>query len=110
MKKMFRLLPHGLFLTGVLVAAEPVVNSLGMKLIPVAPGEFAMGSALFTTGRQVGAALGIATVTALQARSPGVDGFHHSYWFVAATMTAAALVMATTYRVPSADDLLASSV
>lgn len=26
-------------------AAEPIINSLGLKLLPVAPGEFAMGSA-----------------------------------------------------------------
>src|SRR5262245_6054823 len=31
---------------GVLQAAEPSVNSIGQKLLPVAPGEFAMGSAV----------------------------------------------------------------
>jgi hypothetical protein len=41
--------PRGLsalfiFLAGALGAVEPVVNSIGLKLVPVVPGEFAMGS------------------------------------------------------------------
>lgn len=105
---------YSLFLVLVIVlgtaigAVLPAISGAGNAFLPA--NRFAMGSALFTTGRQVGAALGIAIVTALQARSPGAGGFHHSYWFVAATMATAALVMATTYRVPSADDLAASSM
>jgi hypothetical protein len=68
-----------------------------------------MGSALYTTGRQVGAALGLATVGALQARTVGIDGFFHSYWYVATVMIVAGVVMLTTYRRPSADDLAASA-
>ena len=71
--------------------------------------RFAMGSALYTTGRQVGAALGLATVGTLQAGSPGIDGFHYSYWYIASAMTLAAVVMLSTYRRPSADDLAASA-
>ena len=84
-------------------AVLPAISGAGNAFLPA--NRFAMGSALFTTGRQVGAALGIATVTALQARSPGVDGFHHSYWFVAATMTAAALV-----ALPGAHEMDATAI
>src|SRR4051812_27294420 len=31
---------------GLAVAATPEVNSIGLKLVPVAPGEFTMGSAI----------------------------------------------------------------
>jgi formylglycine-generating enzyme required for sulfatase activity len=36
----------GSFLAGLPVAAEPVVNSLGLKLVSIAPGGFTMGSTL----------------------------------------------------------------
>ena len=67
-----------------------------------------MGSALYTTGRQVGAALGIAIVSAIQLAAPGQTGLHRSYWYVAAVVLAAGLTMATTYRAPTTDELGAS--
>jgi EmrB/QacA subfamily drug resistance transporter len=72
--------------------------------------RFAMGSALYTTGRQVGAALGIAIVSALQARSPGTAGYRHSYAYIAVVMALTAIVMLATYRTPTSDELAASSV
>jgi hypothetical protein len=47
-------------------------------------------------------------VGALQARTAGVDGFKHSYWYVAGVMAVAGAVMLLTYRLPSAADLAAS--
>ena len=86
----------------------PTLSSATNAYLPA--NRFAMGSALYTTGRQVGAALGLAVVGTLQARSPGVDGYRQSYWFVAGAMTIAAVIMLTTYREPSARDLAASEV
>jgi MFS family permease len=84
----------------------PALGSATNAYLPA--NRFAMGSALYTTGRQVGAALGLAIVGALQARSPGLDGYRQSYWYIGAMMTAAAVVMLTTYRRPSSGDLAAS--
>ena len=86
----------------------PTLSSATNAYLPA--NRFAMGSALYTTGRQVGAALGLAIVGTLQARSPGVDGYRQSYWFVAGAMSIAALIMLTTYREPTARDLAASEI
>jgi EmrB/QacA subfamily drug resistance transporter len=94
-------------ITGLVVGSViPVLSGAANAYLPA--NRFAMGSALYTTGRQVGAALGLAMVGALQARTAGVDGFRHSYWYVAIVMTVAGTVMLTTYRRPSAADLAAS--
>jgi EmrB/QacA subfamily drug resistance transporter len=84
----------------------PALSGASNAYLPA--NRFAMGSALYTTGRQVGAALGLATVGALQARTPGVGGFVHSFRYVSVVMVVAACVMLTTYRRPSAADLAAS--
>jgi EmrB/QacA subfamily drug resistance transporter len=84
----------------------PVLSSAANGFLP--PNRFAMGSAIYTTGRQVGAALGIAVVSALQLASPGIPGLHHSYWFVAGALALGALVMATRFRPPTADQLRAA--
>jgi EmrB/QacA subfamily drug resistance transporter len=95
-------------LTGLAVGSViPALSGASNAYLPA--NRFAMGSALYTTGRQVGAALGLATVGALQARTVGIDGFFHSYWYVATVMIVAGVVMLTTYRRPSADDLAASA-
>lgn len=84
----------------------PILSGAANGYLPV--NRFAMGSAMYTTGRQVGAALGIAIVSVLQVRDPGIPGLHHSYWYVAAVMIAAAVVMATTYRTPTGDQMRAA--
>lgn len=89
-------------------AVIPVLSGAANAFLPA--NRFAMGSAIYTTGRQVGAALGIAIVSALQTRSPGADGLHHSYWYVASVMALAAVIMATTYRRPSEAELAASTM
>jgi hypothetical protein len=77
------------------------------------PNHFAMGSAVNATCRQVGAALGIAVVTALRATTDTVDdslaAFHRCWWFIVGCAAVAAAVMALLYRPPSAADALAAS-
>ena len=84
----------------------PVLSSSANGYLP--PNRFAMGSAIYTTGRQIGAALGIAVVSALQLASPGIPGLHHSYWFVAGVLAIASLVMATRFRPPTDAQLKAA--
>lgn len=85
----------------------PTLSSAANAYLPA--NRFAMGSAIYTTGRQVGAALGIAIVSAIQVASPGQAGIHHSYWYVAAVILATGLTLALTYRRPTDDELAASS-
>ena len=85
----------------------PVLSSAANAYLPA--NRFAMGSALYTTGRQVGAAFGIAIVSAIQLASPGPTGLHRSYWYIAGVVFAAGLTMAVSYRTPSTDELAASS-
>ena len=86
-----------------------VLSSAANAYLP--PHRFAMGSALYTTGRQVGAALGIAVVTALRAAAPSiVVGDHWSWIYIAGTMAATAVTMAVLFRRPSESELAASVV
>ncbi len=71
--------------------------------------RFSMGSAFYATGRQVGAALGIAIVTALQHAAPGPQGLRRSYIYCAIAIASAGIVIACTYHRPTAEQLEASS-
>jgi EmrB/QacA subfamily drug resistance transporter len=77
------------------------------------PGNrFAMGSAFNTTCRQVGAALGIAIVTALRtsaSETEVMEGFRWSWYFIAATTGLAAVAMFLVFRKPSAADVAAAN-
>jgi EmrB/QacA subfamily drug resistance transporter len=84
----------------------PVLSGAANAYLPA--NRFAMGSALYTTGRQIGAALGVAIVSALQTASPGVAGFHQSLRYVFAVMALTAVVMVVAYQRPTEADLLAS--
>jgi EmrB/QacA subfamily drug resistance transporter len=71
--------------------------------------RFAMGSALYATGRQVGGALGIAIVTAISAGIANpVSSYRWSWRYVSVVMCAAAIVMALMFRPPSSDELSAA--
>ncbi len=95
-------------LTGAAIGITiPALSSAANAYLP--SNRFAMGSALYTTGRQVGAALGIAIVSALQLASPGQRGLHQSYWYIAGVVLLAGATMAFAYRSPSAAELAASS-
>ena len=70
--------------------------------------RFAMGAALFSTGRQIGAAVGIAIVTAIQAAAPGAGGVRHSWVYIASMYVLGGLVLVAVYRRPTAEQLAAS--
>jgi EmrB/QacA subfamily drug resistance transporter len=75
--------------------------------------RFAMGSAVNSTARQVGAGLGIAIVTAIDAAAPDDDplaGFHRSWWFISATVVLAGVAMAALFRRPTEAQLAASAI
>ena len=77
------------------------------------PHRFAMGSAFNSTARQVGAALGIAIVTAIRAAAGGSDslaGYHRSWWYISAVILAAGAAMVIVFRRPSADEMRAAEM
>jgi MFS family permease len=95
------------------------------------PTRFAMGSALSSTGRQVGSALGLALVVAIvtpSLRSIGMameiakktqtpfdinsvdlGGFHHAWWMVTIAMAVCALAMIVLFRRPTAEQMAISN-
>jgi MFS family permease len=77
------------------------------------PARFAMGSALNTTSRQVGAALGLATVGSLLssaiASGDPMQGIHRGWVFVGITALATGVVMLVMYRRPTAEQLAAAA-
>jgi MFS family permease len=73
------------------------------------PARFAMGSATFATGRQVGAALGIAAVTALRTSTgETLLAFQRSWVFLITTAALAAVVMLSLYRPPTEAEVSAA--
>lgn len=77
------------------------------------PHRFAMGSALNSTARQVGAALGIAIVTAIRSAAGGTEslsGYHRSWWYISGVILAAGASMVLLFRRPSPAELRASAV
>ena len=84
----------GLALTGVGVGlVVPTAMALGSSGLP--PQRLSTGSAVLSTARQIGIAIGIAlTVAILQAR-PGVDGFHSAWITTAAVAIVASAAMLT---------------
>jgi EmrB/QacA subfamily drug resistance transporter len=71
--------------------------------------RFAMGSALYSTGRQIGAALGIAIASAIQAAAAGPTGLRRSWLYCATAIAGSGLVIALRYRRPTAEQLAASA-
>lgn len=77
------------------------------------PNRFGMGSAVNATGRQIGAAFGIAIVSALRAASTGPDpvtGYRRTWVFIIATSVLAGIAMLTMFEKPSDADIDASRV
>jgi EmrB/QacA subfamily drug resistance transporter len=86
-----------------------VLSSAASAFLPAH--QFAMGTALYATGRQVGGALGIAVVTAIAAAFDVSElGFRWSWRYIAIVMVGAAIAMATLFRRPTDEELAASSV
>jgi EmrB/QacA subfamily drug resistance transporter len=75
------------------------------------PDRFAMGSAFNATCRQVGAALGIAVVTAIRAASDDpLAGFDHAWVFIVVCAVVSGVTMGALYRRPSAAQMAAAEV
>jgi len=94
------------------------------------PTRFAMGSALSTTSRQIGAAIGLALVTSLLAptlrsiggarsaaistgtafdiRTVDISGFHHAWWLVTAAMFVNGTSMLLLFKRPTAQQMALS--
>jgi EmrB/QacA subfamily drug resistance transporter len=88
-----------------------VISSLTSAANAFLPSHrFGMGSALYNTNRQIGAAIGIAIATAIQAISPGSVGIKHVYLYVAVAVCGAAGVMFGFYRKPTEAELAHSSM
>jgi EmrB/QacA subfamily drug resistance transporter len=86
-----------------------VLSSAASAFLPAH--QFAMGTALYATGRQVGGALGIAIVTAITASfTLPEQGFRWSWRYAAIVMIGAAIAMATLFRRPTEAELAASTV
>jgi EmrB/QacA subfamily drug resistance transporter len=78
------------------------------------PNRFAMGSAVNSTARQVGGAVGIAAVAAILASADDaadpLTGFHRSWVFIVVTVATSGAVMAVLFRRPTATEVDASRV
>jgi MFS family permease len=77
------------------------------------PNRFGMGSAIAATGRQFGAALGIAAVSAIRAGGPDGDvmvGYRRAWVFVIVTSVLAGATMYAFFRKPSEAEIAASRV
>jgi EmrB/QacA subfamily drug resistance transporter len=84
----------GLVLTGVGVGlAVPSAMALGSSGLP--PQRFSTGSAVLSTARQIGIAIGIALAVAILQSRPGVDGFHSAWIATAAVALVASAGMVT---------------
>ena len=74
--------------------------------------RFAMGSALNNTVRQVGAALGIALVSALlvsaSTQGAGLAGFHRAWMITAIVITLSGFTMLALFRKPTTEQLQAA--
>lgn len=97
------------------------ISSAGNAYLPAT--RFAMGSALATTTRMIGAAVGVAVVTAMlgptlevlfrsrgEAEASGavfdvstvdLGAFHRSWWLITASMAVAAIAMVALFRRPT---------
>jgi len=100
------------FFTGVGVGfCVSTLSSSASAYLP--PTRFAMGSALNTTSRQVGAALGLATVSSLLSSAVAdnnpIRGIQQGWIFVGITALATGVVMLLMYRRPTAEQLAAAA-
>jgi EmrB/QacA subfamily drug resistance transporter len=89
-----------------------VISTLGSAsnaFLP--PNRFGMGSAVNSTGRQVGAGMGIAVAAALAAATDNpVTGYRNVATFIVVTAVLAGLAMAALYRRPTEDQIAASRI
>jgi EmrB/QacA subfamily drug resistance transporter len=100
----------GFIITGIGVGF--VISTLGSAssaFLP--PNRFGMGSAVNSTGRQIGAGMGIAVAAALAATTDNpVTAYRNVATFIVVTAVLAGLAMAALYRRPTEDQIAASRV
>jgi EmrB/QacA subfamily drug resistance transporter len=83
-------LPLGILQGASIGMSFPVLSAASVARLP--PLRFAVGSAVNNTFRQVGAAIGVALVVAIQTSSEGIAGFRNGWWFSAACAFMVALL------------------
>ncbi|MEZ5237305.1 MAG: MFS transporter [Acidimicrobiia bacterium] len=80
-----------MFLLGISIAASfPVLAAAAVQTLP--PEHFALGGAINTTSRQIGAAIGVALVVTVQGSAGGIDGYRAGWLLVAACGVLAAAI------------------
>ena len=94
-----RWLPLAVILGASIGLTFPALSATAVMRLPQA--KFAVGSAVNNTFRQVGSAVGVAFVVAIQTGSPGVDGYRWAWWFCGGAGAIAALVAVATRVVPA---------
>jgi EmrB/QacA subfamily drug resistance transporter len=81
----------------------------GAATAPLPPERFATGTALYAMGRQIGIALGVATLVAILGTAGGthaIAAFHHAWIFMAAcSLSAGALLQGLGRKVPQGASL-----
>ncbi len=85
-----RWLPLGVALGVGVGLTLPVLSAASVARLPAT--RFAVGGAVNNTFRQVGSAVGVALVVAVQAAAPGVTGFHRGWLFSAGGALVAAVL------------------
>ncbi len=85
-----RWLPLGALQGAAIGVTFPVLGAAAVAGLP--PTMFAVGSAVNNTFRQVGAAVGVALVVAIQTSADGITGFRRGWWFCAACAVAVAVL------------------
>ncbi len=75
--------------------------------------RFAMGSALNNTARQIGAALGVALVSAMlvaaSTTNDPIRGFHHAWLFISVVVAITGITMLALFRKPTIEQLAAAT-
>lgn len=85
-----RWIPMGFLLGTSIGLTFPTLSAAAVFRLP--PARFALGSALNNTFRQVGSAVGVATVVAIQSTAAGATGFHRAWLFSAGAALAATAI------------------
>lgn len=85
-----RWLPLGVVVGVAIGLTFPTASAAAVSRL--APARFALGGAVNNTFRQVGAAVGVASVVAVQTSADGIAGFRRGWLFCAGAATSAALI------------------
>jgi MFS family permease len=90
-----------MFLIGISIGLTfPTLSAATVHSLP--PTLFSLGGAINNTSRQIGAAVGVALVVAIQTSTDGLAGFQRGWYFIAACSALAGLVALMQPRVEKA--------